>query len=646
MNERDESLNELSRLLTRLCDGELDADGFRRVEELVRGNAEARQLYMNYLLLDGELRWAGGTPNVQAPVQLQPELAAAADSVGGEAVLASVANGAMGLQVGQIDSRQGFRARSRGLLLAVIALAAALLVMASRWFGPDDSEHPLAQQPVGLGTPALPAITADESQIAIAELRSNEGCRWGGEGAELVRGTQLYAGQELELVEGVARFAFAKGATVLVESPAKFQLSSATSLRLMHGNVAVRAQGPVKDFIVYSRDASIVDLGTSFAVHADEINATEVEVLEGTVVVVPENNPKKRRVLEMGASVQIDSAGNSVSPMARRPDDYRFTNLIEQLWGDVRVAPEASVSPDGKADDVVEANFTDRMPGAIDTFYAAKRGDGWLTPWVASGNPQGRILSDDASFGAGNPFLSVKFNGAYERAIAREYGARLGFDPNLPHVISWRWRLNGKSSRVEQHFFDRVTFYGNPFFRRSSWPTNSWLIGVVGGDEDPKSSSQPSTRFLKSMHGAAGLNDESLNGPRQVHAQRWYFFDNRSGGVSGAVFDRHNMVDTGMTIKANVLYHFAVAIYPQEAKYDAAIRDDEQTVVRTGLAFRSRETVPANVIHFTMHATKANDKRSFSLDSVHIEPLSNTSLREQLEDHARQDETTAPGIGE
>jgi hypothetical protein len=592
------------RLIDALLDGTANEAEVAELDALLRSNASARRDYCDASELHASLRWmhrADEPTRVPYPAQAASRFA-----------LLPSRMAAWGLA----NARY---AQAAALVFVLAAIGATAILLRSGWLGDDPSPR---------------------AENVVATLSVGEGCVWSGPRPVIQAGSGLAADEWLTLEQGIARLEFKGGATVLVESPAKFKPVSANSLWLENGNVAVRASGPVKDFVVLSRDAAIVDLGTCFAVHCDENSATEVEVLEGAVKVVPENDPRKERVLEMGASVQVDSAGKTVSPIARLPDDYRFTNLIEQLWGDIRVAQEGAASPDGNTDHTVEADFADAIPGAVDTFYAAKRGDGWLTPWVASGNPQGQIVQDDPNFGLGNPFLRVKFNGAYERAIAREYGPRPGFDPSQPHVISWKWRLDGKSSRIERNFFDRVTFYSNPFFRRSSWPTNSWLIGVVGGDEDQTASAQASTEFLKTKHGAAGQKD-AVNRPREVHAQHWYFFDNQTDGVSGAVFDRRNMVNTGMKIKSNVLYRFAVAVYPEQARYDAAIRDDKETVVRTGLNFRSREPAPSNVLHFTMHALRSNDKRSFSLDSVRIEPLANQSLQEQLEAEASQDRQAA-----
>lgn len=619
MTEHDEKLKELRDLLGRMCDGELSAAGYLRIEQLVRGDADARQLYIDYLLLQGELHWAGGRTSTPAPALFESEFAA---GIGDELARDLRAVHSQAESVG--DRRELTRSSSerraapaavpsRRWPLIGAAVAAGLLLAATIHFqrGKQTTERVASAQDV------------------IAELRSADGCTWAGARPKLAAGSTFHAGEKLELTAGVARFWFAKGTTLLVESPAEFELISSTSVRLVRGSVAARANGPVKDFVVISPDASIVDLGTSFAVHCDKDVPTQVEVLEGSVEVFPDRDPKNGHVVEMGANVSIGGAGDEVALIATHPDEYRFAALIEQLWADIRT--DATAKGALSNGEKVEADFSD-LPGAsaVDTYYEAKPGDGWLTPWVAAGNPIGKILNDDSSFGLGNPYLRMKFNQSYERVIAREYGSRNGFDPSQPHVITWRWRLEGDFDQFGKNFHDRVTFYGNPFFRRNSWPTNSWLIGAAGGDEPQGGRGQSSTSWLRRKYKVAAT-DVDTEALRRVYPKHWYFFDSKSDDVRGCLFDRSNMVDTGMKLKPGVIYRFAIAVYPGEARYDAAIRDDKQTVVRTGLTFRNRDRVPANVLHFAVNADQPNEDLAFSLDSVQIQPLAAGTLRQQLE---------------
>jgi hypothetical protein len=465
----------------------------------------------------------------------------------------------------------------------------------------------------------------------VAELHSEEGCVWSSPETPPMVGSRLRTGARLELDQGVARLWFRSGATVLVQSPSTFELVSEKSLRLVRGTVAVRASGPAKDFVVISPNASVKDLGTSFAVHCDENSATEVEVFEGAVEVFPGSDPTNGQMVEMGTNVSVGRQGENVALFASPPESNRFAPLLERLWQDIRVVAKSDDVGDNSSS-VVAADFSD-LPGptAADTFYGAKPSHGWLTPWVAAGNPTGQIRRDDPKFGAGEPFLQAQFGESFERAIAREYGPRGAFDPDEPHIVTWRWRLEGNPDEFGTGYSDRISFYGNPFFRRNTWPTNSWLIGVASVDE-PSSRRRSSNEWLERKRGFKPETIEYASAPRRVFPKRWYFFDSHDDGAAGAVFDRRNMVDTGMKLKFGVVYHFAVAVYPQERRYDAAIRDDEQTVVKTGLHFRDRNAADANVFHATACVDHPTDELGFSLDSIRVQPLKDLDIKQQLQD--------------
>jgi hypothetical protein len=596
MSEKTTDIVELRTLLAKLCEGELDAEGYQRIEELVSGNPEARNLYVDTVLLHGELHWAnsGGALPVGA--------------------------------ITPISSRSIARTFSRPLPLLGAAVAAGLLLAATVFFQGRDLEHDLVPE-------AKPLV--------VAELQQEDGCEWSVDSGELTEGASLVAGQRLELTAGVARLLFTSGTTVLVESPALLEMVSSNSLRLDEGSLAVRVSGPVKEFVVISPDASIVDKGTSFVVHYDKESSTEVEVLEGSVEVHSEVDPSNPRLLEMGTSVNIGQQGKEISYVARRWSEYRFAALIERLWKELRDDSPLEEEPSDRS--TVDATFAEGpAPGKVDTFLGAVPGRGWLTPWVASGNPSSEIVSNDPVFGLDTPLLRVRFTEAFDRAIAREYGPRQSFDPSQPHLITWRWRIDGNPEDFGGHFHDRVAFYGNPSFRRNTWPTNSWLIGVAG-DHDVRRRAGPSTQWIREKYGPLVDEDQASHHQRQVYPMRWYVFDRQSDAPIGGVFDRQNMVDTGIELQFDTVYHFAVAVYPAEGRYDAAIRDGDRTVVHTGLSFRSGTTDLANVLHFAISTNKASDDVGFSLSGVRIEPLSGIdSQREidlELRQSTRRDET-------
>jgi hypothetical protein len=576
----------LRQLIDSVVEGTAAPDELRELDALLQSSADHRRVYRRAMGIHAELNWLhradgeadrstiAGEGILPAPVDMP---AAEHPLLGDAGPLATL--GGILLPIWRLANRIG-----------TIRLAAAAVI-----FG-------LAAALGGawLYQSLQPQGAIQISSITVAELQSDHQCEWVGLQSPLAIGGRLASGQRLELAKGTAKLLFDRGATVVVESPTIFELLTPTSIHLERGTVAVRVEGPEKEFIVASPDASIVDLGTSFGVHRGEKGATEVEVFEGAVEVYPDGKTKNSKVLGIGASAQVQHGNNrpQVDMVASAVD--RFGGLLEFLWEDM--SKDAGDEANSDENPMIVADFADGpVPGAVDTFYGAKRGRGWKTPWVAAGNPIGEIVDHETLAGEGNPYLRLRFGQAFERVVARQYGKRAGLDPSKPHVISWQWRFDGNIEQFGSHFRDRVYFYGNPFFRRNTWPTNTWLIGVVGGDDkQPWSKSKLSTR--------------------KVFPKRWFAFD-RQNGKLGEEFDSRNMVDSGMELKAGVVYRFAVVVYPEEMKYDVAIRDNEQTFMRTGLSFRNLSGEGGQVVHFgAASENNINDYR-FSLDSVHIEPL-------------------------
>lgn len=591
---------ELMELCERLCDNTATTAEIARLEEMLKTSASARAFYQNFVQMHGML-WCDANANQaddEAATRNPPhtagkDAALPALPLGFDQPLASpplplsAAPDATSSHGGLASLFQSLRTWATGPIagsaLAVLLLAAVILFFRTK------------------NRTDQPSISA--GPVIVARLQDHRQCVWSNSPEMAPTGTELRAGQRLELINGTAKLAFHGGATVVVESPSLFELITAKSMRLEHGTVAVHVSGPRKEFLVVSPDASVVDLGTSFGVHRGEKGATEVEVFEGAVEVHPDGHWDDLKVLGVGASAQVrqDDMAQEIDTVASRAD--RFANLLQYLWSDL--ADSSATTTDSGQRPLVESEFSDGpVPGAVDTFLGAKRGRGWLTPWVAAGNPAGDIIRENPLSGPDNLYLRVRFYRSYERAIARQYGERNGFDPSKPHVISWRWRFEGNPDHFTGDFWDRVYFYSNPFFRRNSWSTNGWLIGVVGGDE-------------------------TTGAHRQVFPLRWYVFDGHEG-AGGKEFDRRNMVDTGLAFKPGIIYRFAVIVYPETSRYDVAIRDDRETYTRVGLAFRDPKAGPSNVLHFGASANQPEDDMSFSIDSIRIEQLTDGDVKQHV----------------
>lgn len=609
MSERPLSPEELSRTCGRYCDETISAEELASLERWLSDDRASMKQFLLYMEIHSAIAWQG-----RSTVDVQPASPGgpSAGEVSAEARLGANGSGAVARDgaVGDLpplvlDPRPvADRQHGEGLSLAASHLAARSkfeFPVLVKWVGSPVSVTALIVCVVialiawhGIArkdrTQSAGSIAATELQATVvAELRSDYGCRWGNSVRPIAAGSQLCGGELIEVLRGSAKLLFRSGAVVVVEGPAVFELLSAKSMRLDRGTATIRAMGPTKDFVVVSPDAAIVDLGTSFGVHCEENQATEICVFEGAVEVRSEVDSSEGRALGLGASARIrrGAAGSEIDFIPF--DDDRYERLLELLWDDAEVV-------DGGNGSTVVANFDDApIPGTVDTFYGATRGRGWRSPWMAAGNPIGEIRHDNPLSGEGGPYLRVGFLRATGRVVAREFGARSGFDPGQPHVITWRWRFDGDPEHFGRHFRDRVLFYGRSSFHPNTAGRESWLIRLAAADE--------------------------VDGPfRAGYPMHWCVFDGHDE-PGGSSFNRRNLIDTGMTFKAGVAYRFAIVVYPQAKKYDAAIGDDTDVFVRAGLSFRSRNVDQANVAHFGVRSDDETADLTFSLDSVRVQPL-------------------------
>jgi ferric-dicitrate binding protein FerR (iron transport regulator) len=119
-----------------------------------------------------------------------------------------------------------------------------------------------------------------ETEPAIAWLVNAQNCQWTG---AIDAAENLSAGKTLELTRGLVEIRMRSGARVLLEGPARLDLLSANSARLVHGRLTARVPDAAKGFEILSPQGKVIDLGTEFGVAVSDQGATEVHVFEGRV---------------------------------------------------------------------------------------------------------------------------------------------------------------------------------------------------------------------------------------------------------------------------------------------------------------------------------------------------------------------------
>ena len=219
--------------------GLLDEAGLGELEGLLRADAEARRYFIRYAALHTALH-------------LEERARRAAERALG--------------RIGQpAQGRPSRFFRRPSPMKAAVAAAGVLLALAAGWW----------------------LMTGREP--AIAWLVNAQNCQWA---EDVAPAGDLRAGTVLALERGLAEVRFACGARAVLEGPARLELLSGKSARLLRGKLTARAAGPAAGFEVLSPQGQVIDRGTEFGVAVSEGGATEVYVFEGQVEARPADAPK------------------------------------------------------------------------------------------------------------------------------------------------------------------------------------------------------------------------------------------------------------------------------------------------------------------------------------------------------------------
>jgi hypothetical protein len=320
MSNGNAKAEQLREVLVHLSDGGLSESDAQRLNDLLRGDPEACELYLNHVALEAQLqREFGG-----APAELAPGFPPApAHSEAARKVVA-------------------FPMWLRYAAAAALAVCATWLAMV--WRGGGDK-------------------TVAVSEAWIATVLLAEDCEWMQPRA-LHEGQRLAAGA-LRLARGTAVLRFDGGAELVLRGETELDLQSATQAKLLSGDVTVRAPDEAAGFKLHTPASELTDLGTEFAVKVDRSGATELHVLEGEVAYAPDAKTTGT-VLNAGKALRFDRANATPHPVSL--DAPRFDELVKQA--NPRERPDLMTAYDGF--------FYDE--GAYAPAQLVK-GKGWAGPW-------------------------------------------------------------------------------------------------------------------------------------------------------------------------------------------------------------------------------------------------------------------------
>ncbi len=231
---------EFDRLLSQLSDGRLSDEEVRRLGLRLETNAVLRRQYVDYCQMHALLRSEHGLLTSWSATS---------------------------------DSHESAGWPSRWLCFCNLSyLAAAALigtvVVSVSLFSANRSRPPFRGEETALLSKSVGAHFAYGS---------------GGESAP-TEGMQLRQGV-YELLTGVIEVQYQSGAELVVRAPATFDLVDQACVRLVDGQLAAHIPKSAIGFRIESPGATVIDLGTDFAVQAIRDKESEVHVFHGEVLV-------------------------------------------------------------------------------------------------------------------------------------------------------------------------------------------------------------------------------------------------------------------------------------------------------------------------------------------------------------------------
>ena len=253
----------LSALIDALTNGDISTDDHARLQNLLKGSSEARDIFRERMDLEASLRtWAA--EDVAATHRFM--------TAGGAQVRESVdcANNVSNLR----------RPLVKIAGISVVAAAIAL-VIAGPWLIPLLPES--GNVAVDDVPPATNGDVRDSTEL-VGMIRQNDNCEWG---VPLRLTAGRFETGSYSLVSGIAELSFDSGTDVVLEAPCELVVTSRDSARLLTGNVFVTVTELSNGFTLHTPEAEIIDLGTEYAVALDDV-ATEVHVFDGSVIWKPD----------------------------------------------------------------------------------------------------------------------------------------------------------------------------------------------------------------------------------------------------------------------------------------------------------------------------------------------------------------------
>ncbi len=481
MRKTENRFAELEILISKLHDGIANDEELRRIEDILSGDPDACEFYLDY---------------TELCVQMDLEL--------GARTPLEISNNATPIQISQSTS-QFYKGQSTKQILSPswkplpwIAAAAVVLLFAG-------SLSFLINKRVSITPSEAKAVESETiTHDGLAILMESVGANFVDNGMQPTKTNGILYPGEIILESGITAIEFYSGARVILEGPAILELTSENSAILREGRIRAQVPPQACGFSVSTPQIEVIDLGTEFGINIEEDgHLTEVHCFSGLVDIYEDamsQNPKALRSLESGEAVRIQPnsiqkipansmAFISYSELAQTSLEnstmrhQKWQELIEEIRADEDILALYTFEGQGPR----ERSLVNQVSFQSQFSHGAIVGCRWTNGrWPSKGGLEFKSPSDRVHFQSNEPYQTITLS-TWVRldAMPRRLTSLLSSSERSSNSMDWALTSKGQITlKVQSDENKKIhSFTSSPILNRNMLGKWIHLASVFNSNE-------------------------------------------------------------------------------------------------------------------------------------------------------------------
>ena len=354
MTEPREPTAEMESLLAAAADERLTESDCTRLRQLLEASDDARQSYVEHVILHAMLRWVHASPlgaEIANPDKSSAEGETAADdSAPDQTPLIAQTSPAFPTLLATLPSSySGFSSPLGSLLFSyllagVIVGVGILIGWVCQVSGPQ--ETPVVQYGP---RPSSAVSPVEREQVFVGQINAIIDCKWADPRNAPIGFDRIVLGRRYDLVSGLMEIAYDTGARVILQGPCTYRVDSTSGGYLAVGMLTARVEERGERIPANQRatigshsfpsplsirtpTATVADLGTEFGVEVDKSGASTARVYRGKVemrVIGDGATNDKVVALEANESARVEIGKDQVARVVR--ESGRSDTFVRQM---------------------------------------------------------------------------------------------------------------------------------------------------------------------------------------------------------------------------------------------------------------------------------------------------------------------------